>query len=264
MAKYIEVINNDNVVSVDDTQARLSLMRSLKLSDIGYDQNGNYNWNGLMHGQDQYCTTSFFRFPIGLGTNEKIFSIRALQDNPHIGFSRLASNTSLSYLYAYTNRFNSIDLSNYVIDFYGYDNSLTGSVGLQIFDANSKLIFNSNKYYFDVNRFYSVQHQDGFAHEFIEESYVFPRNIKIGERSRSNSAVVINNGGCNLCKFSSYYDTPYDMVFTVVFNGTIYLEPRIAFWVNEWSTYTNPTGHIAYPNFSRVSSGIILDTTNIS
>ena len=101
MAKYIEVINDGNVVSVDDSQARLSLMRSVGLNTIGYDNSGNYTWSSeYSWGNDQYRTMSFYRFPISLATNEKMFSIRALQDNPHTGFSRLASNSSTSYLYA--------------------------------------------------------------------------------------------------------------------------------------------------------------------
>lgn len=263
MAKYAEVINDSNIVSIDDTQSRLSLIRSVNLSTIGYDKSVGYNWRD-MYGNDQYCIASLWRFPITLGTNEKMFSIRALKSNPHTGFSRLARGNSSSYLYAYSNRYNTAEFSDYVVDFYGYDTSKTGTVGLQIFDANGNIVFNSNKYYFDVKGFYSVQHADGTAHEFIDESSLFPRNIKIGGYSISNSAVVINNGGYNFCKFSDYYDTPHDMVYTVVFGSTIYLEPRIAYWSNDWSTFTNPTNHNGYPNFARSSSGIILDTTNIS
>ena len=264
MAKYIEVINDSNVVSVDDSQARLSLMRSVNLSNVGYDQSGSYEWpSGHLNRAPQYCATSFYRFPIQLGNNEKMFSLRALADNPHTGFTRLASNNATSYLYAYRNRNNIIDFSNYVLDFYGYDNSATGTVGLQVFDSNSNLIFNSNKYYFDIKGSYNIQHEDYFARIFVRDGV--PKNINIGGYQRSNSAVVINNGSYNLCKFSDYYDLPpYDMVFSIVFGSTIYLEPRIAFWVNAWSTYTNPSNHIAYPNFSLVSSGVILDTTNIS
>lgn len=267
MAKYIEVKNNNNIVSVDDKQPRLSLIRSVNLETIGTDQSGTFAWLSY-GGQEQYCIRSFFRFPIGLGANEKMFSIRALQDNPHVGFTRLASNDSVSYLYAYVNAYGttdgSFDFSKYIIDFYGYDDTVTGQTGLQVFDENGKIVFNSNKYYFDVKGLYNVQHADGTARIFVDSADIFPRNINIGGHSRDKSAVVINCGGYNFCKFSSYYDTPYDVVFTVVFNGTIYLEPRIVFWVNDKSTYTNPSNHIAFPNFARLSSGTIIDTTNIS
>lgn len=266
MAKYIEIVNNDNIVSVDDTQPRLSLTRSIPLNEIGYDRTGNYNWYN-MHDSDHYCTTTFARFPIQLVNNEKMFSIRALQENPHMGFSRLASNNSLSYLYAYNNKYNTKNYTNYIIDFYGYDSAKTGTLGVQIFDPNDqeKLIFNSNKYYFDVKGQYNIQHADGTAHEFNNEPNIFPRNINIGGYSRSNTAVVINNGSYHFAKFYTYYDLPpYDLVYTVVFGSTIYLEPRIGFWVEEWSTFTSQSNHFAYPNYSRLSSGVFLDTTNIS
>ena len=264
MTKYIEVVNNDNIVSVDDTQPRLSLMRSVRLNEIGYDYTGTYNWS-QMYDCDQYCATVFARFPIVLSTNEKMFSIRALQDNPHTGFSRLASNNSVSYLYAYNNRYNTKDFSNYVIDFYGYDSNKTGNCGLQIFDENENLIFNSSKYYFDVKGQYNIQHADGFFHEFINESYLFPRNINIGGYSRSDSAVVINNGGFQFCKFRSYSELmPYDLVYSVVFGSTIYLEPRIVFWTEDWSPFVDETNHVAFPNYALLSSGVFLDTENIT
>ena len=265
MAKYIEVVNDSNVISIDDTQSRLSLMRSVPLNNIGYDKSGNYNWSSEHSwGNDQYRTTSFYRFPIQLATNEKMFSIRALSDNPHTGFSRLASNNSVSYLYAYRNGYNSIDFSNYVIDFYGYDSARTGTCGLQIFDENENLIFNSNKYYLDVKGMYNAPLEDLWAREFDGDSTRCPRKIDIGGHSRGNTAVVINNGSYGFCKYNDFYSLPHDIVYTIVFGSTIYLEPRIAFWVNDWSTYTNQTNHVAYPNFSRVSSGVFLDITNIS
>lgn len=263
MARYAEVINNDNVVSIDDTQVRLSLMRSVRLNEISSDKSVTFGWSS-MHGCDQYCINALYRFPVNLGTNEKMFSIRALQDNPHTGFSRLANANNKSYLYAYRNRYNTIDFSNYVIDFYGYDNVAKGTVGLQVYDANKNLIFNSNKYYFDIKGLYNVQHADGTAKQFANDTGTFPRKINIGGYSRGNSAVVINCGGYNFCKFTDNYDLPYDQVYTIVFNGTVYLEPRIAYWVEDWSTFTNPTNHNGYPNFARLSSGVILDTTNIS
>lgn len=267
MAKYIEIINNDNIVSVDDTQPRLSLMRSVNLNEIGYDYLGDYTWGAWMGDYGQYCITRFARFPIQLGANEKMFSIRALQDNPHMGFSRLASNNSLSYLYAYLNTHNTIGYTNYVVDFYGYDSAKTGVLGVQVFDPNDqeKVIFNSNKYYFDVKGQYNVQHADGFVHEFVNEQNVLPRNINIGGYSRSNTAVVINNGSYQWChfRFPANY-MPSDLVYTVVFGSTIYLEPRVAFWTDDWSTIHNPSNHIAYPNYARLSSGVFLDTTNIS
>lgn len=265
MAKYIELVNDDNIVSVDDTQPRLSLTRSISLSEIGYDKSGTYEWT-TYRGIDQYCTTAFTRFPIHLINDEKTFSIRALQDNPHMGFSRLANTNSLSYLYAYKNRYNTKDFTNYVVDFYGYDSAKTGVLGVQVFDPNNqeKLIFNSNNYYLDVKGKYNIQQADGTAHEFANEPNIFPRNINIGGYSRSNTAVVINNGSYHLAKIFHWEIMPYDLVYTVVFGSTIYLEPRIAFWVEEWSTITNRANHIAYPNYSLVSSGVILDTTNIS
>ena len=263
MAKYIEVVNNNSVVSVDDTQARLSLKRSVPLNSIGYDKSHGYSWD-IMHGCDQYCIKTLYRFPIQLATNEKMFSIRALADNPHTGFSRLANGDSASYLYAYQNRYNTIGFDNYVIDFYGYDTAKTGSFGLQVFDANGNIIFNSNKYYFDVSGQYNVQHTDGTAYEFANQPSVFPRRIDIGSYSRKNSAVVLNVGAYNACKFVSNYDTPYDLVYTIVFGNTLYLEPRIAYWEQSWSTWSTVSNHNGFPNFARLSSGIILDTTNIS
>lgn len=266
MAKYIEIINDSGTVSVDDTQPRLSLIRSVRLNTIGYDNSGNYSWSSeYSWGYDQYRTINWKRFPISLNSNEKMFSVRALQNNPHIGFTRLASGSSLSYLYAYENVYNQIDYSNYVIDFYGYDSTKTGVLGVQVFDPNDneKLIFNSNKYYFDIKGQYNIQLQDGTASIFADRPDIFPRTINIGGYSRNDSAVVINNGSYSFCKYFSFA-YPYDIVYTVVFDSTIRLEPRIAFWVNEWSTFTNESNHLAYPNFSRVSSGVILDTTNIS
>jgi len=241
-------------------------MRSVSLNNIGYDKSNGFDWGGLMLGQDQYCITSLYRFPISLLANEKMFSIRALADNPHTGFARLASNSSTSYLYAYRNRYNTIDFSNYVIDFYGYATSPSSGIGLQAFDANGDLVFDSNKYYFDVKGRYNIQHADGTAREFAQDTTTFPRNINIGGPSRSNSAVVIDSGSYNMCKFGHdhYSVYPFDIVYALVFNKTAYLEPRIAFWVYEWSTWSNPSNHNGYPNFSRLSSGIVLDTTNIS
>ena len=265
MTKYIEVVNNSNIVSVDDTQPRLSLMRSIPLNTIGYDNEGNYRWSSeYSWGNEQYRTINWKRFPIQLVNNEKMFSIRALQDNPHIGFSRLASGNTLSYLYAYENTYNQKNYSNYVIDFYGYDNSEANGVGLQIYNESGNPIFNSDKYYFDVKGQYNVQQQDMWRGRFYTDSK-FPRNIDIGGYSRSNTAVVINNGSFGFCGYFYGDDLPpYDIIYTVVLGGTIHLEPRIAFWTNSWSPLVNPTNHIAYPNYSRVSSGLFLDTTNIS
>lgn len=266
MTKYIEVVNNSNVITIDDLQPRVSLMRSVPLNNISPDQSGSYRWSTeFQWGNEQYRTMSFYRFPINLGTNEKMFSIRALADNPHTGFSRLAGGDSLSYLYAYRNMYNSLDFSNYVIDFYGYDNMNTGTCGLQVFDEHSNLIFNSNKYYLDVKGQYNIQQPDLWRGDFYSDTTKFPRNIAIGGYSRSNSAVIINNGSYGMCDFLIKGDLPHDIVYTVVFGSTIYLEPRIAFWVNDWSTFpNNKSNHVAYPNFSRVSSGVFLDTTNIS
>ena len=135
---------------------------------------------------------------------------------------------------------------------------------MQVFDENGSLIFNSNKYYFDVKGQYNVQQEDLWRSSFNDNTTRFPRKITIGEFSRSNSAVVINSGSYGFCDFFRAMTFPHDIVYTLVFSSTIYLEPRIAPWVNEWSTFTNAANHIAYPNFSRVSSGVFLDTTNIS
>ena len=267
MAKYIEVINDKNVVSVDDTQPRLSLLRSAKLNTIEVDKYGRYNWGSEYEfGNNQYRTQIFYRFPIGLGA-AKMFSLRALESNPHVGFAICSVGNSLFYLYAYLNMNysdNTFD-SNYIIDFYGYDAASKNPVGLEVFDASGNRVFNSNNYYLDVKGQYNIQHPDLWRSRFYSDTTKFPRKIEIGNYSRSNSAVVLNGNPCGMTSYFNSGDLPpYDIVYTVVFNDTIYLEPRIAFWVNNWSTYTNPTGHIAYPNFSRVSSGIILDTTNIS
>lgn len=266
MTKYAEVVNDSGVVSIDDTQSRLCLMRSAPLNTIGYDNEGNYRWSSeFSWGNEQYRTINWKRFPIQLAANEKMFSIRALQDNPHIGFTRLASGSTLSYLYAYENMYNQKNYSNYVIDFYGYDTSKTGNLGLQVFDENENIVFNSAKYYFDVKGNYNVQQPDLWRGLFASDTTKFPRNIAIGGYSRGSTAAVINVGSYGMCSFFDPDDIPYDIVYTIVFGSTIYLEPRIAFWVNAWSTFpNNETNHTAYPNFSRVSSGVFLDTTNIS
>lgn len=267
MTKYIEVVNNSNVITIDDLQPRISLMRSVPLNKISYDNSGSYSWSSeYSWGNDQYRTVSFYRFPINLATNEKMFSIRALANNPHTGFSRLTSGSSKSYLYAYRNRYNSIGFSNYVIDFYGYDSMNTGTSGLQVFDENSKLIFNSNKYYLNVKGRFNHQHEDLWRGSFANDTSKFPRSIAIGGQARSNTAVIINDGLYGFCGYFQGSDLPpYDIVYTVVFGSTIYLEPRIAPWVNDWSTFPNNySNHVGYPNFSRVSSGVFLDTTSIS
>lgn len=267
MTKYIEVVNNSNVITIDDLQPRISLMRSVPLNKISSDNSGSYSWSSeYSWGNDQYRTVSFYRFPINLATNEKMFSIRALANNPHTGFSRLASGSSKSYLYAYRNRYNSIGFSNYVIDFYGYDSMNTGASGLQVFDEHSNLIFNSNKYYLDVKGQFNHQHEDLWRGAFNTDTSKFPRRIDIGGPSRSNTAVIINDGLYGFCGYFRGDDLPpFDIVYTVVFGSTIYLEPRIAGWVNAYSTFPNNyTNHVGYPNFSRVSSGVFLDTTNIS
>jgi len=267
MAKYIEVINDKNVVSVDDTQPRLSLLRSAKLNTIEVDKYGRYQWGSEYDfGNDQYRTQIFYRFPIGLG-EATMFSIRALKSNPHVGFAISSTGNSMFYLYSYLNMNysdNTFD-SNYVIDFYGYDTAAKKPVGLEVFDANGKRIFNSNNYYLDVKGQYNVQHPDFWAGNFYRDTSKFPRKIEIGNHTRANSAVVINASPHSWCKYEHFEEPPpWEIVYTVIFGDTIYLEPRIAFWVNDWSTFNNLTNNAAYPQFSRISNGIILDTTNIS
>ena len=248
MAKYIEVINDKNVVSVDDTQPRLSLMRSLKLSDIGYDQTGWYQWNSEDYGNDQYRTQFFYRFPIGLG-EATMFSIRALKSNPHVGFAISSTGNSMFYLYSYLNMNYSDNTfaSNYVIDFYGYDAAAKKPVGLEVFDANGKRIFNSNNYYLDIKGQYNIQHPDFWSGDFYgNEKNSFPRKIEIGNHTRNNSAVVINANPHSWCTYGFFRIPPFDIVYTVIFGDTIYLEPRIAFWVNQWSSFGNPTNNVAY------------------
>ena len=136
MAKYLEIIGDNNKVIIDDQNARLHLTRSYSLSHFGTIRSLE-PYTDLIS-DNYWLIAKILVYEIQLNSNEVFFSIRALASNENVGFARCAVSAKKSYLYCYINKQgkNSFSASNFIIDFYGIDTSYTehGS-GLQIFDA---------------------------------------------------------------------------------------------------------------------------------
>lgn len=271
MAKYLEIIGDNNKVIIDDQNARLHLTRSYSLSHFGTIRSLE-PYTDLIS-DNYWLIAKILVYEIQLNSNEVFFSIRALASNENVGFARCAVSAKKSYLYCYINKQgkNSFSASNFIIDFYGTDASYTehGS-GLQIFDATgNNVVFDSNRYYMDVKGYYNIP-SEGFQFALQGTSF-WPDTINIGGHSINNSAVIINS--CKHFFGSGHSWTALEsFIHCVVFGGTIYLR----FWYlttgRRLSDYTPEqymydvliAGNNYYPHLSINNSGVILDTTNIS
>ena len=259
MAKFVEVINDSGVVSVDDTMERMHLVRSVELTDIGvtYDVSP-YTSNP---GEAEMIRRIRTRV-ITLGNNEEFFAIRAKGNRPKVGFACGFKGGNVVNLYEYINNGGSVnDESNFVLDFYGVGQTRVNNVGLQAFDENGGLVFSSSEYYENVKGTYNSAIDDGGQTRVLDNPTYWPHSISLGGFSPVSSAVIINS-----CKHSHATDALADTLYVVVFDGDIHLERRYL-WSLDYSHVNYSivnAGLMYYPPYSMVNSGIIISADGIN
>lgn len=260
MAKYVEVINDNGVVSVDDAIERVHRVRSTELADISvtYDVSPS-----TIYSSEPLIIRRIRTRVITLGSNEEFFAIRAKDNRSKIGFACGFSGGDTVYLYEYINNGGSInDESNFVLDFYGVGQTVVNNVGLQAFDENGGLVFSSGECYENVKGTYNIALDDGAQTRPLDDEKYWPDSISIGSFPATTSAVVISS-----CKHSHAADWLADTLHVVVFDGSVHLEKRYLI-MNLNFDHLNYSilnaGLKYYPPYSMVNSGIIISADGIN
>lgn len=187
MATYAQVINNNGTVSIDDITPRLVKTRSVSLTTSETTTVWPDNHFGIA---DQYAVGRISRTKVTLTSSEKLVAIRAKAPHNNVAFFGRRSGTDTVYIYAISNLTDiNLHRTDYVLDIYGYvpTTAASSGSGLQIFNASSEQIFNSEYYGMDVKKAYMYDHSPFNLTDCGEARVV------IGGYSYEDTSVVINN-----------------------------------------------------------------------
>ena len=253
MATYAEVINNNGKVVIDDSTARLCRTRTLSLT-AGY---ATWSSTEIVSDIPEYAMNGFSVFIVQLESYERFIAVRAKagHDNVVIMAEWIDGSHIRVYLIGCINNPNTY-ANDYLIDVYGYCQSNSSyKSGLQIFNASSVKIFDSNEFYMNVAGTYSNNVTYLLAKKLQTD---FPGSISIGSGiSLNTNSVVI--GTCSRVLAHSTKDMAaicqgyYGVNFGS--NGTINLKMRCSGYLQKAD---------AFPSvFSGANSGIILNHENI-
>lgn len=261
MTKYIEVTNNNGTVSIDDTTARLVKTKTITFNDDApfyVPSQDVYYLRGYI--SDKYIMGALATMYVDLSSNESLVAIRALNKRENVavlgGFIS-PKRYMIVLMSSWEN--NNLYMNDFAIDVYGtVPNTEIGNVGMEIFDANGNKIFDSNYYAMDVVNTYSIINTKDIK-TFTDE----PDTYEIGGYSRSNYAIIMSSciNKVILHARRTQFSGPIGSIqYGAVFGDSIRLEKRI----NEYLSFVYSGGTWTPQSYSVNSSGIILNTQNIS
>jgi len=263
MTKYIEVINNDNVISLDDKTERLHRTRSATLSNIGVSYDVSlFVYPTPDYTNDPHLIRRIRSRAISLRSNEEFIAIRANESYDKIGFSLGFDGNDTVYLYEYlTVGYDVSKESNYVVDYYGTGITEIITAGLQVFDENGSNvpIFSSGEYYVDVKSAYNSVIDDGGQVRPIYNTTYWPESISLGGVASQSTAIVTNS--CKHSMASDGYYGLFDALYVVVFGTLVHLELRYTTGDANYSNFAYSrfnAGVKYYPPFSFVNSGVLI------
>ena len=253
MTKYVEVINDNNIITIDDTTPRLYKTRSVPLNTLNpvdvMDLSNMWaeeHWS-YASGNAEFRPRFIKRYDITFASNEVFFSIRSNANVPQAGFA-VSQKDKLFYALNRTVAKSSGLESNFVLDFYGtlQNNNNAHGVGLQIFNENGNLIFDSSKYYLNV--------ESGFFYN--NENYKLRWNADLRNgfstgASRTASAIVLNSSISAGYLFEDFDDI-YGLIYFAIFDGTIKIRP----WIIMLDTLLDWSSRL--PNDCVQNSGLIV------
>ena len=257
MANYVQVINNNGTITIDDTTARLVKTRTLTFHDDApyyLTSQDVYYIRGYI--ANQYILGGYATQHVTLQSNEKIVAVRA--SNKHENVAVLGGFVSpTDYMITLQSNYanNNLYMSDFLIDVYGtVPSTELASLGFEVFNENQVKIFDSNYYYMDVASTFSVVNDSIVA--FTEQ----PNIYDIGSYERSKCAVAISS--ClNIVNVHPRTRIPSGSTqYGVVFGEGIKLEKR----VNSYLQVVYSGGTWIPQSYSSLGSGIILNTENIS
>lgn len=255
MAKYVEVVNTNGTVTIDDSYARLVKTRTVSITAgrTNFPSQDYYYIKGYV--DNKYILGSCCVQRFDLNSNEVMVAIRAKKQHANVivmgGFvSSKRYQVSLFGNVSDTNTYQ----GDYLLDIYGTVPSSGGTnSGLEIFNASGTKIFDSDYYCMDVAGAYSVLSK---GYENFTDA---PNSYNIGSYGIDNRAVIINsciNKPCHHPKTASFVIVA---LYGVVFGSTIHLEKRVCEYINYLYSGGGDTPH----GYSHSCTGVVLNTKNI-
>ena len=259
MATYAEVINDNGIVSVDDTVARLAKTRTITLTGGYSTLQDSYFY---FFDKNQYLVNGYSVFTINLTENEQFVSVRALNgghSNVIVSGEFVDAKTYKLYLcgnYQDPNTY----ASDYVVDIYGTElQTNSEKCGLQLFNETGDKIFDSNYYYMDVINFYNLNFNGILVNGHYAANFnEIQATVDIGNFDVANHAVAINGCPSFIVHDLNAYDYAVCFFGVCFTNNQIYLEKRGCRYDAELN------GTVKCSDMGFAASGIILNTQNIS
>ena len=257
MANYVEVKNNNGTVTIDDTHPRLVKTRTVSITANRtiVPAADYYYIKGYI--DNKYILGSYCIQRVNLNSNEHIVAIRPKKRHDNVavlgGFiSASRYQVTLMGSVANTNTYE----SDYLLDIYGTVPSSGGtSSGLEVFNSSGTKIFDSDYYTMDVVGTFSVVNKKFEVFTEANTSY------SMGGHSIDNRAVVINSCINSVYVHPRAASMPWGtLLYGVVFGSTIHLEMRL----NQYMEWLADGGGVTPHGYSHSSSGIILNTKNIT
>lgn len=259
MSKYIEVTNNNGIITVDDTTARLVKTRTIPFyceAPVVIPYQDTYWVRNYI--PDQYVLYGYATQHINLESNECLVALRATAKRENVAaLGGFVSPTTYMITLMANMTDSDTHMSDFLIDVYGtVPQTEVANTGLEVFDANGVKIFDSNYYYMDVDGTFSILNTG--INRFTEELNTY----NIGGYGRENYAIAM--GSCinklAIGYMNGQYVPYFSVQYGVVFGDTIYLEKR----VSQYYQFVYNGGTWTPQSYSVNSSGIILNTANIS
>ena len=253
MTKYIEVVNNNNIITIDDTTPRLYKTRSVPLNTLNpadvMDLSNIWTEEHWIYASEnaEFRPRFIKRYDITFASNEVLFSIRSMSNVPQAGFA-VSQRNKLFYALNRTVAQSSGLEYNFTLDFYGTlqnDYSVHGN-GLQVFNESGNLIFDSTKYYLNVESsfFYNNESYKPSWNADLRNGFSTGAN-------RSASAIVLNSSISAAYLFEDFDDI-YGLIYFAIFDGTIKIRP----WITMLDTMLEWNSRL--PNDCVQNSGFIV------
>lgn len=214
MARYFEYIEQGQRAIIDDKTPRYIKSRSVVADTLTYSLDDSTS-HALTSRQEQNLMQlipnnvriyALCVMTLPLQNGENLISIRTDLQDEYVGYSIRypVSGTNIAYVYIYVGRGATIkDLntirSHLVINIYKRIIDATGNFGLQIFDSNGNIIFNSNASIMSIKYFYNnpdvIGAKIGNGIYFNDNVSVWNEipNIGIIYRNLPTDSVCINN-----------------------------------------------------------------------
>ena len=171
MSNYFEYIEQNSRTLIDDNTARYIKTRSLKASSLAIyvlDDSASHALTGRQEQNLMYLIPNEIRIKkllvmkLPLLSGENLISLYSDLHDEYIGYSIRypVVGTNIAYVYIYVGRgASTTDIGtirqHLTINIYGREIYTGGNVGLQIFNANGEMIFNSNNNIMSVKYFYN-------------------------------------------------------------------------------------------------------------